>query len=584
MTWRRLPASLLASILLAACTTPLPPGARADATPDTTAAPDPAGDPEDAAQRRDDLLNALQRARQGERDQALRDLHDLHPSGTPSPDLPREDAPDALALLAEAHAHAGDFDQALVALSWLFQLSPQHPELRRYAFARALAIARAHLTPDQRRAYAEHADDLLAAAAGAAELLDAPTPFPDDLRPRLASLAERVQPTLLRLGEPALADEIAQRASATAPKERVVGALLPLTGPDRAVGAAALRGLLLAQSAFRDDASPRLTLAFYDTRSTPEGAREGVAALARQGATVILGPLSNTEARAAADAAPQHNIPLITLSLDRSTPNPPRGVFRLFINPAREVEALLLRARDAGRQRLVILYPDLPFAREIVELAREQTRRDGTPALIHALPYDPAKPDFARLAAQAARANPDAILIPDTGARVTLLLPFLAAEHLWCTPHDAPTPPAPAQGEAPRVPITCLGNATWLDPSLLRDGATYLQGATIAASWATASPAEPNARLLREHRALLGGDPDLFAAFAFDALRLARRAILQHGLDTPERFARGLSGLPPADGLTGPLRVLPSGDIQGPLILQTVRGERLHLLSDAPQP
>jgi len=516
---------------------------------------------------------ALALARNAQLDQALDTLDSLYPGQAPPTVLPRADLPDLLILIAEARTRHGRHTDAIVALSWLFELGD--PDQRRLARARALELARTGLNPDERLGLLDHPDDFVAAIAGAAWLLDQLLDPDDargpDARARLADIGEKTSARLLRIDDATLADELDARLDALAgPAVLRVGALLPLSGADKHVGQHALDGLLLAQRAFRPSPNPRITLVVEDTRSTPEGARDGVDKLASAGVTAIVGPLSNAEARAAADAAERRHLPLVSLSLDPAVADVGPSIFRYFIDSTREVDALLAYTRTVGHTRLAVLYPDVPFGREARALVEKAAAAHGV-EIVTATPYDPASRDFSAAAAAVARTHADAVFIPDVASRVSVLMPFLAAEQLWCAPADRPST---TEG---RRHLTCLGNVTWYDDALLRDGASYFNGATIAASWTRDADGELNDRFLREHRAMIGGEPDVFAAFAFDAMRLLRRAILNLGFTTPTTLQTGIAATAGFDGLTGPVTVDPRGDIFAAPLLISVQDGRFVL-------
>ncbi len=503
--------------------------------------------------------HALCAAGAGRREVAMKALED-YPGQKPSPLWLEADRVEALMLLAEARRRSGDPVAALGALSWAYEMSDV--EGRALIRAWGLDLLRQGARLDALEGALGSEDDLTRGLAGAALLLGelastSPTLSVDRMQEILALIA----PSLVRLDEGELAGELSRRLSdAAGPKPVIFGALLPMTGRDRRVGAAALEGILMAQGSLRPDAMPRSTLIIEDTRSTPEGARQGVEALAERGVLLILGPLDNAEAREAAEAAQRLEVPLIALSVDAAVVQKGPWIFRRFLDSRREVEALMRSAARGGKRRVAVLAPDLAFGRDLTQAAEEIARREGVEVVFKAS-YDPEAADFSALALQLRRARADAVFIPDSARRVARLMPFLAAEDLWCS----------KKGAGDQRELLCMGGATWLQPELLSFGGDYVEGALIAASYAAIAENEANVEFRKAHQLQIGGQPDLFAAFAYDAARMARELVLSRRLTDRVGLREALSALQGYEGITGPVAADATGDLGGPPAMIQVR-------------
>lgn len=519
------------------------------------------GDDEEAVAEAAALYRGLALAAQGRREEALAWLGERAPGGAPPALLEPGDAAAAMSLLSEARQREGRLEEALEALSWVYERGDTPARL--LARSRALELTRAEPRQERLQAQLESPDDFTRGMAGAALLLRATSsPGPRALPPeRLAELGElyqQVSPSLLRLQEHELAEELALRlAHAAGPRAVRLGLLLPLSGGDRRAGERALGGALIAQEVYSPHSAPRSALLLKDTGSDPEGARRGVEELVAQGATLIIGPLDQEEAAAAAQAAEARGVPLITLSLDPAVVRQGPNVFRLFWDPEGEVAALMRHARATGARRVAVLHPRLPLSTRLAEAARRLGEAEGL-EVSTAIPYNADTSDFREVAKALSRSRADAVFVPDIAERVGRLLPFLAAEGLWC---DA------AQGDKGRA-LLCLGNSTWAEGRLLQDGVSYARGAVVATSYSPLAPGEANQRLVQVYRATAGGDPDLIAAFAFDALRLGRHLVLERGAGDPQGLRAALQGLEGWPGAAGPVGHRGEGELwQAPLLL-----------------
>ncbi len=469
----------------------------------------------------------------------------------------------AMILLAEGALATEDLPRAATALSWAFQLGD--PDDRIYARTRC-ASALSAATPSVLESLADSDDDFLRALAGATLVRRAlgQSPGEDELdavRERLAATA----PALVRIDAAGEAELLSARlAQAQGPRPLRIGVLLPLSGRARGVGARALGGVLLAQGSFDAASVGRSTLILQDTTSTPGGAAAGVDRLHAQGVVAIIGPLDDRESDAAAERAQALGVPLIALTLDTRVVERGNMVFRSFVDSRAEVDALVDRAHSVGARRLGILHPEGPLGRDLAEAASRAAEREGVQVVV-TISYDPATNNFANVAAKLARKRVDAVFIPDVASRVSLILPFLAAEKLWCQPPGATFPDADE-----RHAIVCLGNVLWQDKALLRDAGTYASGAQIIAAWSPLSDSAANQQFVAAHRGLMGTDADVFAAYAYGALRLVRHVSLGLRRRSPTEVREALAELRDFQGLSGPMEIAGSGEISQPAVWVTV--------------
>ncbi|HAA93480.1 MAG TPA: hypothetical protein DCE33_13615, partial [Rhodospirillaceae bacterium] len=122
--------------------------------------------------------------------------------------------------------------------------------------------------------------------------------FADPIDPR-ALLAQNVVPSVETPAATAVPDvRLSPFASPT--RNTKVALLLPLSGPQAALGQAMLEA---AQLAMFEMATDQFTLHPIDTRGTPEGARSAADQAIQDGVSLILGPLLANSVRSVAPVA-----------------------------------------------------------------------------------------------------------------------------------------------------------------------------------------------------------------------------------------------------------------------------------------
>ena len=197
-----------------------------------------------------------------------------------------------------------------------------------------------------------------------------------------------------------------------------VAVLVPLSGPDAAVGRALGNAAMLAMV---DTGTRAFELTLIDT------AKGGVVAAAAQAIGsnhgLILGPLMSDEVRAVTPLAQRARVPLIAFSNDREAAAP--GAYILGFTPSQAVERVALEAAAKGSKRFAAIAPASPYGERSVQALATAVQQAGG-ALVGVETY--AAPSGARAAIRrlGGRAY-DAILIADSPQVATLGAPSLRA-------------------------------------------------------------------------------------------------------------------------------------------------------------
>ena len=173
-----------------------------------------------------------------------------------------------------------------------------------------------------------------------------------------------------------------------------IGCLLPLSGSFSIYGNRALKGVELAFNQFNAlNPESSLKLIVKDTASDPVKAVAAVKELVEENVAAIVGPV--VTAASAAKAAQNYGIPIITLTQKENIPEIGEYVFRNFITPERQVNALVSYATEQlGIRDFAILYPDEKYGETFMNLFWDEVIAHGG-KVVGAEPYNPDGTDFA---------------------------------------------------------------------------------------------------------------------------------------------------------------------------------------------
>jgi ABC-type branched-subunit amino acid transport system substrate-binding protein len=389
-----------------------------------------------------------------------------------------------------------------------------------------------------------------------------------------------------------------------------IGVVLPLTGRYARFGEESLYGVLLAAGIFDADAGSLdvntpapLRVVVRDSAGDPARAAAGVRELAEdERVSAIVGPLVSAECEAAAGAAEEAGIPLLTLtSRDQIAALRP-FVFRVRTRPVEETQLLVEKARALGAERFAILYRKDPYGRGLRGLFWDAVEAKGG-RVVSVAGYDPDATDFSdpirrlvgyelldgeqrkllgerkemlrrakKLPVDEARAlrvearelvtrdggplppivDFDALFIADSFENVVLITPQLAFEE--------------ATG------ARLLGPEGWYDPDLVRIGREHVEGAIFAAHYFPESEVSFVRDFADRYDRTFLRRSNVFAAQAFDATNLVL-VQLARGFESRRAVRDGVLATEAYPGVAGVLSVGADGNAQKrPYLLGVERG------------
>jgi ABC-type branched-subunit amino acid transport system substrate-binding protein len=356
-----------------------------------------------------------------------------------------------------------------------------------------------------------------------------------------------------------------------APGQVLVGALLPLTVDQSAKFAGQiLSGLKLALAPLGD----RVAVVPLDTRGDPgQAVRLVHEAAANQNMLILVGPLTSREALAAAQTAQTAQIPVIAISQRLGLTSGRPMVFRLFLTPKHQAEAVARYAVGVkGLRRLATLHPNDGYGQAMAEFFQTEVQRLGA-TITRVAAYEPSSPDWTSAVGQLSgtgsirRASTtyqapvdfEAVFIPDSPGNIGQILPQMAY-------HDL-------------TRMVYLGTPLWLTKELAQTSGRYMTNSVIPDAFNSLSERREANRFRDGFSRAFGHDPDQFAAYGYDA-GLAVVDALGRGAGTRAEMVRALATGGPYRGATGPFKFDSEGDYQVQPMMLTVKDGAFILLAE----
>jgi len=269
-----------------------------------------------------------------------------------------------------------------------------------------------------------------------------------------------------------------------------VGLLVPLTGPNAALGQALTQS---AEMALFESGNQTTALVVHDTEA-PAGAGAAAQAAIEQGANILLGPVFAAHAKTVGPIAASAHVPVVAFTTDASAVGP--GLYVMGILPSLQIERDVSYAASQGFKRFAALLPNSPYGHAGADaLGPATARHQAEQAQIEY--YDPAAVEFSQVVQKLAADGPfDALLIPEGGARLRSIAPLLSFYSIDTTK------------------VKLLGSALWTDPNLATEPA-------LVGAWFASPSAASWSGFAQRYRASFGTDPPRLASIAYDAMTMA---------------------------------------------------------------
>jgi branched-chain amino acid transport system substrate-binding protein len=387
-----------------------------------------------------------------------------------------------------------------------------------------------------------------------------------------------------------------------------VGCLLPLSGPYQSVGYRALKGIELALDRFSAKTQdPQVNIVVKDSAGSPEQTRIAMQELIDDQVAAIIGPIVTAEV--AATEAQKSKIPIITLTQKDNITSIGDYVFRNFITPEMQVNALVDYATlSLGLNRFAILYPNETYGITFMNLFWDRLIENGA-KVVGLEAYNPQNTDFANpikklvglyyeipedlkevaeLSAddagdrqqlalgdseqslepentgqsqeQKKEEEPeaivdfDAIFIPDSPKTAGLIIPQLAFYDI--------------------KDVYLLGTNLWHSDDLIKMATSYVQGAIMPDGF-FAESAEPVVQdFVKAFEATYEEKPGFIEAVVYDSAMMVFSVLVKPDLRFKSELKNELLNLTDFSGVTGPTHFDENGEAQKQLHLLQIKGRR----------
>lgn len=350
-----------------------------------------------------------------------------------------------------------------------------------------------------------------------------------------------------------------EQISAARPK--IVG-LLPLSGRLADIGFQVLYGAEVALRQLSrpggEAASP--VLVWSDTGAQPERARaQFLAASPDRSVLGFLGPLTGEEGHSVGVAFGPNSPPVLYLG-QKGIPEKP-FLYAFGLSPLQEARAVLSRLAAAGKNELLLLFPDTGYGRGFSEAVIAAARESGA-RVLRTVSYPADMTDFTSVIrkaagekafAQSARLKEkgtsmnvpfDAVVIADRWERVFLIASQLRYYNIY-------------------VPLA--GFSGWNDEGLIRKAGDAIAGAVFSVDYSDAIPGSLGEKFRREYRESFQAAPSRFEAMGFDGASLlaAAFALGKWGGAVPQAAGgEGTTGFSPAWQAVVPAADPPAGEVE----------------------
>ena len=424
----------------------------------------------------------------------------------------------------------------------------------------------------------------------------------DDALNVLAEFIRKYPDNENRILVESLIDEIKKNAVF---KQNTIGVLLPLSGPYEKFGFRALKGIELAMDHFSIQGDkPPINISVKDTGADPDKTIRALEELYQEQVAAILGPI--VASGVAAREAQRMGIPIITLTQKDGIPEIGDKVFRNFITPKMQVQALTaFTVESLGLYRFAILYPDENYGLTFMNLFWDELIGLGG-QVVGVEAYKPKQTDFSEPikklvglyyeipedlkiendfaedgdqqenSADTDEKNPeedfdnntdeaqeeepepivdfDAIFIPDSPGLAGLIAPQLAYFDI--------------------KDVYLLGTNLWHSDSLIRIADQYVQGAVMADGFFAESTSPAVQDFVTKFEETYQEKPDFIEAVVFDSALILFHAVSRPHIRYRNEIRDELLNLDNFPGTTGITRFDENGEVQKKLHLLRIKGKR----------
>jgi ABC-type branched-subunit amino acid transport system substrate-binding protein len=364
-------------------------------------------------------------------------------------------------------------------------------------------------------------------------------------------------------------------------RSNTIGTVLPLSGRYAVFGQKALQGIqtVFGFQTSGPGGSGEFSLVVKDSGADPVQAAQVVRDLAETEQVIaIIGPIFSRTTHAAAQAAEESGIPLISLSPDPLIPDLGRNIFRRSLVDKQQISALVRLVHDRLMMtRFAFLYPDNSYGREMMNLFWDELDQRGA-EVIAAENFPAGQTDFGpqirAMVGLNRKMTPEELALKESGVDVELQ-PIIDFDALFI-PADFQTVGllAPQLAFYDVTEVLLIGADGWNSPWLVELGEHYVEGALFTGGYHPDISDAFKREMIEKYWLTFGEDPQPIAVQAYDAASLVKYGVESGQARDRSSMREFLLRLKDQPSAEGPLTTDERGDIvQRPLLLTVVDGE-----------
>jgi len=339
----------------------------------------------------------------------------------------------------------------------------------------------------------------------------------------------------------------------------LVAAFLPISGRYSQLGQSTREGLELAAMSYPE-------LVQIEVRDTAGERARGTAelrsVLAAGSAGLVIGPLISEVADDFVPLARSSRTPMLALSKRSYFPTG-GGVYRLGPTIESQLDSLVdVAYYSQSRRRFGVVHANTESGRYHADVFRAKLRSLGLTPEFEKSYTAGDEASLVSVAQELEASSIDALFVPDSVTVVARLFANLSMEA--------------------RQRIRLMGLANWDNPTQLAQSRGAMGRAMFVSPFFLGSQRPVVKKFIESYRNRFGSQPDFLAAQGFDAGMLAFSA-LSRGQEIGLSLEQALLEIERYDGLTGSIRVLPSGEIERRLtVVELVGADIREIPLEAP--
>jgi len=339
-----------------------------------------------------------------------------------------------------------------------------------------------------------------------------------------------------------------------------VGCILPLSNKLAPYGERVLRGIKLAENLFQQNPQGiLLRLVVKDSKGDPGIGEQAVADLVEEGAIAILGPLGRVEAMAAARKAQELGVPIITLTQREGITELGDFVFRDFLRPDLQIEALVDYAINSlGLTEYAILYPDNSYGNRYKNLFVNAVEKSSG-IIVGVEHYSEDLTNFQEIIPRLDATFCEAVFIPDTYEKIAVIAPQFA----YCDVTD----------------VRLLGTNLWNAQKLVDIANEHLQGALFIDGFFKNHPSSIIQRFVENFYLTFWEEPQFLEAQGYDVMRILLHVIKTNIPKSRAELKDTLHNIRGFPGITGTTGFTETGDAEKQLFVLGIQGKRIIQLN-----